>query len=528
MLTSSSFQHPLVFPGSSKAEEALHLGGPSTTKSIIHVASANDGEWAVYESGDWSSGDSVLGVLLRPSRDDETLFDDVFACFLLKNIRPLPAAAPPADAEGPQSRETTDQIVDAFDMRLRYAGDKDKWRSHGRGFFSDRVYEFVRRGVPVEFCLPAFPCKSSNSDKTAGTMPDRGEQLALEHLYSFLEAIDRIYDPGAMLWIVSDGHVFSDCSRSLRRPRSGQGQGLRGLLTDVRSSLDVVGVDDETVDRYSAELIAMSASVGRRRGSQAHLAFRSLVDLFDLAQSAADVQHLLTLPPLEPLLATQRTPAAELSRQLLMHSCGAPASSLRSRIAAGDDDDDGGGGGGGGTLQLYRGFSRFMCEDLARNRHAAHLSRGGRKRLATQVAFEMMRRNDAYSNLVGLFFPHHVRLSIHAHDNAGPKFGIRLFGPGVRALGGLSFGAAAATAETRPVDLLHVPTPWHNCVVSVAGHAGLVLTKARVVRDALAGGEFRGGWVDGGGEAGSEAGHFRLRKRADHERKVEDDDVLDC
>jgi pyoverdine/dityrosine biosynthesis protein Dit1 len=24
--------------------------------------------------------------------------------------------------------------------------------------------------------------------------------------------VQKVYDPGALLWIISDGHVFSDCS----------------------------------------------------------------------------------------------------------------------------------------------------------------------------------------------------------------------------------------------------------------------------------------------------------------------------
>lgn len=51
-------------------------------------------------------------------------------------------------------------------------------------------------------------------------------------------------------------------------------------------------------------------------------------------------------------------------------------------------------------------------------------------------------------------------------------------------------------------DLLHIPTPWHNCVVSVAGSKVLYVTKAKVVREALAEGSLLGGLigeVDAGG-----------------------------
>lgn len=65
----------------------------------------------------------------------------------------------------------------------------------------------------VEFYLPAFPYKSPNPDKVVGGGPDMGEQLALEHFHSFAGAIERIYEPGAKIWIINDAHVFSDCGK---------------------------------------------------------------------------------------------------------------------------------------------------------------------------------------------------------------------------------------------------------------------------------------------------------------------------
>lgn len=41
-------------------------------------------------------------------------------------------------------------------------------------------------------------------------------------------------------------------------------------------------------------------------------------------------------------------------------------------------------------------------------------------------------------------------------------------------------------------DLLHIPTPWHNCVAKIVGSETLFVTKARVVRQALAAGELTG------------------------------------
>lgn len=110
-------------------------------------------------------------------------------------------------------QRVTDKIVSLFDTHLRYQGEDDKWEVTGKAYFTKRVQHFTAQGKRVELCLPAFPCKSSNTDKVTGKDPDSGEQLALERLHGFIEAIEKIYAAGAKLWIISDGHVFSDCSK---------------------------------------------------------------------------------------------------------------------------------------------------------------------------------------------------------------------------------------------------------------------------------------------------------------------------
>ncbi|KAL8408524.1 hypothetical protein RB594_007092 [Gaeumannomyces avenae] len=460
------------------------------SKLVVRVEAVQQVELAIYEIEEGEDGgDVILGLIFQNCSASEAAFDDVFARLLLRDIRLFTTA--PLDNLPPQASATTEKIVDLFDSTLRYVVDEDKWMVSGRDYFRERVDDFVRRGARVEFCLPAFPCKSSNLDKVSGVLPDRGEQLALENLHSFVEAIEGVYKPGAKLWIVSDGHVFSDC----------------------------IGVDDEVVDRYNAEIIRLNTEIGRRRRGADRVGFMSLVDIFDLGHSTPEVTLALSLrlPILETQIATKRTSPAELSRRMLLEAGRSNDSLLRARIESGEHS----------ALKLYRGFSRFMAEDLCHNRYTSHLSRSKLKKLATRVSFEMLQRNEAYSNLVELIFPHHVRLSIHAHNNAGPKFGIRLLGRHARALERLSLAGAAA--EMRSVDLLHVPTPWHNCLVEVAGHPGPIMTKSRAVREALARGEFVGGWVEG--DRLGVAGRFSLElpsrlqpKRCDGEVW----DLLDC
>jgi pyoverdine/dityrosine biosynthesis protein Dit1 len=97
-------------------------------------------------------------------------------------------------------------------MRLRYITEGNRWSGHGRRFFLGRVYEFVRRGARVEFCLPAFPCKSSNPEKVVGVVPRPRRAACAREPPLVWRGHRGIYEPGAKLWIVSDGHVFSDCS----------------------------------------------------------------------------------------------------------------------------------------------------------------------------------------------------------------------------------------------------------------------------------------------------------------------------
>lgn len=207
----SPLQSSLLPPNTRGAERPPYTS-PSlstTIKSLIKVNTIHQGEeLTVYESRERGHDEAVLGVILRQHHSTDIESDHVLTSLLLSNIS-LFTSVPPRD----NTEDLTNAIVDLFDTRLRYITVDDKWRSQGRDFFFQRVYEFVQRREKLEFCLPAFPCKSSNPEKVLGDMPDRGEQVALEHLDSFLDALEKIYQSGAKLYIVSDGHVFSDCSK---------------------------------------------------------------------------------------------------------------------------------------------------------------------------------------------------------------------------------------------------------------------------------------------------------------------------
>ena len=328
--------------GSPKAQSAQDSSGSNV--KLHHSSRSTDG--------------NTLTVIVRndPGQTGRSAFEDFFVQLILKqadlcsHCQPLPSTV--------ASDAATEQIVDLFDSLLRYQGKEDKWAQTGRSYFAERVRHFTAQGATIELCLPAFPCKSSNQDKVTGLDPDRGEELALERLYDFVEAVERMYEPGAKLWIISDGHVFSDC----------------------------IGVDDGDVDAYGEKLREMNHELGLRRGKPDRVGFKSLVDLFQLVQAVESQQGLsglarrLDIPNIEHHINTRVTEEAELCRRILMAGCGPRKSAVRARIDSKDP----------AITALYRGFTRFMLEDLEYLPHAQAMSKSQQKKLSAKVAFEMI------------------------------------------------------------------------------------------------------------------------------------------
>lgn len=180
---------------------------------------------------------------------------------------------------------------------------------------------------------------------------------------------------------------------------------------------------------------------------------------------------------------TRLTGEAELCRKLMLGIGGPDRAYIRQLIEQQEPD----------ALGLYRGQTRFMLEDLADVPSVKSLSGKQKKKTAALVAEEMISRNQAYSNLTELLLPNYVRLSIHAHNNAGPKFAIRLLPANkVRAIDCLE-----TRLEPNPVYEFQLPTPWHNCMIKVEGDEFMYLARAQIARKALESPDYEGSWVDG-------------------------------
>ncbi|KAL2808252.1 Pyoverdine/dityrosine biosynthesis protein-domain-containing protein [Aspergillus granulosus] len=425
-----------------------------------------------------SNGTTTRGLLLlEPSDNTNTDTYNWAKTFLLLNTRFLTTNHSFSSSLDPESQELAERIADLFEESLKNTSQDDAWLTGGgRRYFVNKTYPFIKDKKRIQLCLPAFPCKSSNSLKVAGKEPDAAEYLALRHLHRFIEQVCEIYPHGATLWIISDGHVFSDC----------------------------IGVDDAIVDSYGQTLSTTYRLKTAHANTKDLIQFTGLEDLFfsDTDSRAAFSSSMLQSVSIPQPIETIRTESAQECRLLLEQIGGIDRAHLRALITQKDPE----------TMKLYQGQSKFMLEDLST--HLGNLGVGNKqkKKIASCVAAEMIARNHAYSNLVELLFPHHIRLSIHAHKNSGPKFGIRLFPNGtVRPAQTAQSFLSASASDERPEYEFQIPTPWHNSLVKIEGSDIVLLTRAEFANDAIGtevdNRKFEGCWCDDG-----VGGYFALRR----------------
>ncbi|ODV66559.1 hypothetical protein HYPBUDRAFT_141087 [Hyphopichia burtonii NRRL Y-1933] len=345
-------------------------------------------------------------------------------------------------------------IATTFEEHLKYSTIGEKWNEGGKDLFKENVGFFVSKNLPIEAVLPAFPCKSSNKDKVAGWKPDKGEELSLKKIISFAQTIKKVYEPGIIVWIVSDGHVFSDC----------------------------INVDDNVVDEYGEELKKLYTA--NKPHDLDCIKFAALKDIFK-SNTLETVERFLHGFEILYHLDTKIDRTTEIYRKLLIKTCDVESRKLQNDIKTPNHP----------RLKLYRGFMKFMETDLNNTGLVQQVSRKKFKKIVSQVAFEMIKRNDAYSNLVELFFPFHVRFSIHAHNNSGPKFAVSLLPKSsCKTLESLDIDKNNVLVVKKMDDYLHIPTPWHNSVLQVEGIEGYIIDQAGSIRSLIASSGLQGSW----------------------------------
>ena len=229
-----------------------------------------------------------------------------------------------------------------------------------------KIIDAVHKNEPVTFVLPAFPGKSPNPRKVLGALPDYAEQLSLDFLGNLCRQIKEYYLPGIKIIICSDGRVFSD----------------------------VVGMKESDVSAYQVELDKLIEEMG--------LTDISTFNLDDYYKDLDFVQM----------------------RDELMDLYGSPLDSLKEKVKNGSkpfansEEQE--------ANRMYCGITRFLFEDSIHPGQTK--SRAAVQREARAKSYEVIRRSNAWTELIAEYFPQAVRLSIHPQICGSKKLGIRLIG----------------------------------------------------------------------------------------------------
>lgn len=156
------------------------------------------------------------------------------------------------------------------------------------------------------------------------------------------------------------------------------------ICSDGRVFSDLVGVTDSDVTAYGAEIARIIADEG--------LSHLTTFDMDDLFPGVAD--HDLTRHELVTRFAESIETVRERTRQ----------------------DDD--------AKRMYNGIHRFLFEDL--NVLHPEMSRTKVRNWSGELAYQVIQRSNAWSNLVAEQFPDAVRLSIHPQAAHSRKIGVQM------------------------------------------------------------------------------------------------------
>ncbi|KFG84222.1 hypothetical protein MANI_006393 [Metarhizium anisopliae] len=219
------------------------------------------------------------------------------------------------------------------------------------------TYKRVKANQHIQLVLPAFPFKSPNTRvKVLGRLPDKAEEFALAHLNGLCASIKDIYEPGAMLTIISDGIVYND----------------------------LLSIPDSDVWNYGQTLRALARDKGYN-----HIQFSRLSDLVSsLAPSEDEVSYVAN---------------ATNFRLGLLGLFKSQDWDVNDRIANEED-----------VRMTYRGYIKFLNTDLeGKYPVGGDFTKTKFKKGTERIAKQMLIRGHAFARAVRERFGDHVRLSIH-------------------------------------------------------------------------------------------------------------------
>lgn len=188
------------------------------------------------------------------------------------------------------------------------------------------------------------------------------------------------------------------------------------ICSDGRVFNDLVGVSNHHVSDYRKKLVQLAANVDSN-----HIKFYDLEDYYVTGSYSS-------------------------MRELLVNEFASTLDIIKHKIKTNSDE-----------MRLFNGVHRFIYEDIYYNNQDIY-SNNQIKKNAKKIAYEVIQRSHAWSNLIAKKFPDSIRLSIHPHRCGSEKLGIQLI-----------------------ANSHKWATPWHNVLlIDDEGNAGLMNRKLAI------------------------------------------------
>lgn len=184
------------------------------------------------------------------------------------------------------------------------------------------------------------------------------------------------------------------------------------IFSDGTTFSDLIGVSEETQDKYNTTL--------KNLIKVRHISWESL-DSFFSSQNGYDA----------------------LREELMSQYCSLDKQQVEAQI---QNDEQ--------IRQTYQGLKNFLFQDNPWTSSNYPKTKKTRLKQSGEFAKIMIQRNDALTKLLSEKFPHHIRLSVHGHNNSGPKFAVHVLPNDYRCI-----------------------TPWHNVVVKTSDNQEIMMKK---------------------------------------------------
>jgi pyoverdine/dityrosine biosynthesis protein Dit1/alpha-ketoglutarate-dependent taurine dioxygenase len=184
------------------------------------------------------------------------------------------------------------------------------------------------------------------------------------------------------------------------------------IFSDGTTFSDLIGVDEETQEKYNTTL--------KNLIKVRHISWESL-DSFFSSSNGYDA----------------------LREELMSQYCSLDKQQVEAQI---QNDEQ--------IRHTYQGLKNFLFQDNPWTDSNYPETKKTRLKQSGEFAKIMIQRNDALTKLLAEKFPHHIRLSVHGHNNTGPKFAVHVLPNDNRCI-----------------------TPWHNVVVKTSDNQEILMKK---------------------------------------------------